>query len=118
MKLSSISEKTAIDTQKLGKYNKAAKKLENFFRLQVPTNLIHQLQTALIDISAHEHNAESGEYVSGERIKAGFEANYIIACRFRHGLSDLIYSTDSDSNSDMTALCGPTCISIRSFVKN
>ena len=44
-------------------------------------------------------------------IKAEFEADYIMAYRFRQGLSDLVYSTDAD----MSALCGPLCVSIRSF---
>ena len=114
MKLSSISEKTAAEKEKLVKFNKAAKKLESLSRLQVPTNLLQQLQTALSNISAHEYNTESGGYVSSDIIKAEFEADYMIAYRFKNSLSHLIYSIDSD----MTALCGPTCISIRSFVKN
>ena len=36
-----------------------------------------------------------------------------MAYRFRNGLSDLIFSTDSD----MAALCGPSCLSISSFTE-
>ena len=44
-------------------------------------------------------------------IKAEYEADYIMAYRFRNGMADLVFSTDSD----MSALCGPSCISIRYF---
>ena len=51
--------------------------------------------------------------MSDHIIKAEFEADYVIAYRFRNGLSHLVFSTDTN----MTALCGIKCLSIRNFAK-
>ena len=79
--------------------------------MEVPHTFMEQLETALHEVSAFSIDRNSGGYVSDEILKSHFEADYMIAYRFRNKLSDLIYSTDAD----LSALCGPTCLSIRSF---
>ena len=92
-------------------YNREAKALESETRLTVPSDLILQLDSALQEISAYTVDRRGGGYVNSEIVKAEFEADYMMAYRFRNGLSDLVYSTDGD----MSALCGPECLCIRYF---
>ena len=116
MKLASkpVDALTAEEKKKLELFDKEAKYLESSSRMQVPTDFKDQLEEALIQISAFTIDGESGGYVSQEIIKAQFEVDYMIAHRFRSGECDIIYST----NSDMSTLCGPNCLSICSFGGN
>ena len=102
------------ERKKLDIYNREAKYLESATKMQVPTDFKDQLEEALNQICASVVDRESGGYVSQDIIKMEFEADYMIAYRFRSGQCDLIFSTDSD----MSALCGPDCISICSFGEN
>ena len=111
MKIACLHQKTKEEKEMLDKYNKMAKKLDSTRRLEVPFNLKYLLSNALHEISAYNIDNVSGGFVNHQIIQAQFEADYIIAYRFRYNLSDCIYST----NADMTALCGPKCISIWSF---
>ena len=111
MKIASLNQKTKEEEELLEKYNKMAKKLDSTTRLVVPTNLKELLNNALHEIGGYNCDSVSGGYVNVNIIQAEFEADYIISYRFRHNLSDCVYSADGD----MSALCGPTCISIRSF---
>jgi hypothetical protein len=106
-----MKDLTNEERDKLDQYNKQAKKLECSHRLEVPNDLKDQLDAALLEIHAYTKDRQSGGYVNNNIIKAEFESDYIIAYRYRHKLSDIIYSTDTD----MVALCGKHCISIRSF---
>ena len=92
-------------------FNKEAKALESSTRLQVPSNLLEQLDSTLMAAYAYSTDLESGGYVSQNIIKAEFEANYIMTYWFRNGLSDLVFSTDAD----MATLCGPDSIAITYF---
>ena len=79
--------------------------------MTVPVDFMEQLDSALVENGAYIADRKSGGYVSQQIIKAEFKANYIMAYWFRKRLSDLVYSIDSD----MSALCGPSCISIQYF---
>ena len=65
---------------------------------------LEQIRTFTVD-------RESGGCVSRWVIKAEFKADYVIAHHFRNRECEFIFITDSD----MSVLCGPNCISIRSF---
>ena len=113
MKITGKGKETMMSYEKemLKKYNNEAKVLEMQTKMQVPFNFFEQLEEALEELECFDVDRESGGYVSRNLIKAEFEADYMIAYRFRNGLSDIIYSTDSD----MSALCGVDCISIHYF---
>ena len=106
-----VDKMTNEDKKKLDTFNNEAKALESFSRMTVSPDFIHMLDTALQEINGYKKDRQNGGYVSEKMIKAEFEADYIMAYRFRQGLSDLVYSTDAD----MSALCGPLCISVCSF---
>jgi hypothetical protein len=80
-------------------------------RLYVPTTFLSDLDTALDEIFGYDTDRVSGGFVNREIIKAKFEADYIIAHRFRQGKSDLMYSIDGD----LIVLCGPSCLAINSL---
>ena len=113
MKLAAIPNhrRTNEEKKRLDLFNKEAKALETSVKMSVPTDFIDQLEMALLEIRAFSVDRQSGGFVSEHIIKAEYEADYIMAHRFRNGLSDLFFSTDSD----MLGLCGPSCISIRYF---
>ena len=113
MKLAAISadKMTKQEKEKLDTFNNEAKSLELTSRMSVPPNFMDMLDCALQEISAYSADRESGGYVCENMIKAEFEADYVMAYCYRQGLSDLVFSTDAD----MSALCGPSCISIQSF---
>ena len=46
-------------------------------------------------------------------IKAQYESDYVIAHRFQNKKSTIVFSSDAD----MVALCGSSCLVIRSFVE-
>ena len=113
MKIASkpVNEMTSAEKKRLDLFNNEAKALESSSRMTVPSDFMEQLDSALVENGAYIADRKSGGYVSRQIIKAEFEADYIMAYRYRKGLSNLVYSTDSD----MSALCGPSCISIRYF---
>ena len=76
-----------------------------------PTKFKNELYLALQEIDAHTCDRGSGGYVNDMIIKSKYEADYMLAYRFRIGQSDLVYSIDSD----LCALCGHNFISIRYF---
>ena len=113
MKIAAVpfDDLSAEERKKLELYNKESKQLENASKMQIPVDFEEMLTQALEQIRAFTVDRESGGCVSRQIIKAEFEADYVIAHRFRNGECELIFSTDSD----MSALCGPSCLSIRSF---
>ena len=113
MKIASKPETqlTSEEKKRLKIFNAEAKTLELSTRMNVPTSFKHDLESALLEIEACSPNRQSGGFVRREIIKAEFEADYLLAYRFRQGLSDLVYSTDSD----LSALGGTACLSIRYF---
>ena len=106
-----IASLTNDEKKELDMFNIESKMLESTSRMAVPSDFMQMLDSALQEICAYSSDRQSGGCVSQNIIKAEFEADYIMAYRFRQGLSDLVYSTDAD----MSALCGPLCVSIRSF---
>ena len=116
MKIASkpVDSLTREERKKLDIFNKESKRLEAASKMQVPNDFKDMLVHALEEVRAFTVDRESGGCVSRNVIKAEYEADYIIAYRFRQRKCDLIFSTDSD----MSALCGPSCISIRSFGEN
>lgn len=104
---------TAEEKNKLDLFNKESKLLEASPKLQIPFDFKTQLELALEQICTFAVDRESGGYISRDIVKAEFEANYLMAYHFRRGKSNLILSTDSD----MSALGGPTCLSICSFTE-
>ena len=106
-----LDDLSAEERKRLDLYNKESKTLENASKMQIPVDFKEMLVQALEEVRAFTVDRESGGCVSRQIIKAEYEADYVIAHRFRTGQCELIFSTDSD----MSALCGPSCISIRSF---
>ena len=95
----SADEKNMLDL-----YNNEAKLLEDASKMQIPLDFKAQLELALDEVGAYLLNRESGGCVSKEVIQAEFETDYMIAYQFRNGLTDIIFSTDSD----ISVFCGPT----------
>ena len=62
-------------------------------------------------ISAHDDNGHNGGYMNNNIIQAEYQADYIIAHRYISGLTDMIFSTDSD----FSALTDANCICVRSM---
>jgi hypothetical protein len=106
-----VGERTEEEKHEFYEFNKEAKRIESKSSLHVPTSLREDLESALEECSAYFPDRLTGGIVSRQTIQAEFESDYIIAHWFYTGKCQIIYSSDAD----MTALCGPTCISIRSF---
>ena len=113
MKIASKPETqlTSEEKKRLKIFNAEAKTLELSTRMNVPTSFKHDLESALLENEAFSPNRQSGGFVRKDVIKSEFEADYLLAYRFRQGMSDLVYSTDSD----LSALGGTTCLSVRYF---
>ena len=113
MKLAAIKDidRTNIEKQKLVSLNKEAKRLDKSSRLILPLTFQDDLENQLEEIGAYIPDRQSNGKVSRQTIKAYFESDYTIAYRVRNRKTDLVYSSDGD----MTALCGPNTICIRSF---
>ena len=114
MKIASKPESDRTEAEKTAfrEYNKEAKQLESSTRLNVPMWFQEELKTALEQIGAYFPDRLSGGVVSRNSVKAEYKSDYIIAyCCICNHMSTMIYSSDSD----MTALYGPSCISIHSF---
>ena len=87
---------TKDESKKLDLFNKEAKLLEASSKMQIPFDFKLQLELALEQVCAFSVDRESGGYVSRDILKAEFEADYLMAYRFRNGDSDCIFSTDSE----------------------
>ena len=110
MALSAKEDKTACDKAQLDVLNAEAKKLDKK-RLFVAPGFHTDLKSKLEEIKAHEQSGSTGGYVCKNVIKAEFQADYIMAYRFRNDECDLILSTDMD----FSALAGPRCICMKSY---
>ncbi len=115
MRIGAIAKDERTEEQKedFSEFSKEAKRLEVSPRLHIPMSFREDLERCLHDIDAFTPDRQSGGVVSRVIIKAKYEADYVMAYRFRNRLCHCIYSSDAD----MLALCGPNCISIRSFAK-
>ena len=110
MAIARKEQKSSEDLEKLSALNIEAKKLDDS-RLMIATEFCEDLKGRLLDIMAHDENGSNGGYVSRDVIKAEYQADYVMALRFRSKECDLILSTDMD----FSAIAGPNCICIKNM---
>ena len=110
MMLASKENKTEEDEQNLKTVNNESKKL-NSQRLIVSNESYTDVKSKLDYINAHDEDGNTGGYVSRQIIKAEYEADYVIASRYRSKSCDILLSQDMD----YSVIAGPKCICVKTF---
>ena len=110
MAIAGKEQKSSEHLEKISALNIEAKKLDDS-RLMIATDFCEDLKGTLLDIMAHEENDSNGGHVSRDVIKAEYQADCVMAQRFRSEECDLILLTDMD----FSAIAGPNCICIKNI---
>jgi len=113
MALSTKETLTDEDQQKNNVLNQESQKLDQK-RLKIMTEFYGDLCQKLDDIDAFVENTTTVGKVNPHLIKAKYQADYIMAYRFRKKRTDILLSTDMDFSS----LAGAECLMIcRYYIK-
>lgn len=105
------SSSTNDERSRIFRYNDACRKLEKLSTILFSMSLIDILREKLIEIGAFDSNESNHGYISSNMMKSKFQADSILAKRRIDGLSDFIYSNDSD----FLTYLGPLAVIIKSI---